>query len=68
MRFFASCRSRRVVSKKVLLERMGRSELVKNGEKPKKMHYGGHFSTQNVSQLSNRSVWQKALLTRPVGP
>ncbi len=34
---------------------MGVRELFKKWGKPKKMHYGGHFSTQKVSQLGNRS-------------
>ena len=68
MRFFASCRSRRVMSKKILLGPMGVRELFKKWEKPKKMHYRGHFSTQNVSQFGNRSEGQLGISTAPVGP
>jgi hypothetical protein len=55
------------MSKILLLGPMGVRELFPNLQKPQKMHYRGHFSTQNVSQLGNRSDGQLGMKRGPVG-
>jgi len=55
------------MSKILLLRPRGVPQIIAKLEKPQKMHYGGHFSTQNVSQFGNRSEAQLGIKRGPVG-